>query len=276
MVSVRTGTPAGTRTGRTPPVSLPSTVVLSELEFDVLWESQRFPRRHVVLDVPSPGATRAERDRLVKQVWAGLAERGLAHGERPVAELADQLALLAYPRRSVDAWIWTDRPIRALSAAGNGEAVLAVVDTGEVWLIPARDSAFVPAAVSVAGDVPAGPGVSVSTPLAGLREADLAAGGDPAGLVTELRERGVNLNRAHNLAQMLGGMRVRGQFGAEVTLRDQRVVRANRVVAFHDTPRGRYLYLVRPSADGHDWVTVTPANNSVLAGSVLEMFDELG
>ena len=32
-------------------------LVLSALEFDVLWESFELPRRHVALDVPSDGTT---------------------------------------------------------------------------------------------------------------------------------------------------------------------------------------------------------------------------
>jgi EspG family len=256
-------------------VVLPSSVVLTALEFDVLWESQRFPRRHVVLDVPSPGITHSGRAELVAKVWAGLEERGLADGRRPAEGLSDQLALLANPRRSVDGWIWTDREIRALAAVNGADAVLAVVDSGEVWLIPARDTSFVPAAISVAGDCPAGPGASVSLPLTLLREADQAAGGDAVAVIGELQERGLGVDESHRLAGMLAGMTTRGQFGAEVAGRNQRMHRADRVVAFHDTGQGRYLYLIRPSADGQQWVTVTPANNTLLATSVLEMLDEL-
>lgn len=256
-------------------MSLPSSVVLSALEFDVLWSSQRFPRRHVVLDVPSPGATHTERAKLVAETWASLAERGLAKSNRPDSELADQLALLANPKQAVDAWVWTDREIRALAVSVGGSALLAVVDSGQVWLIPARPTSFVTSAVSVAGECPPGGGHSVSLPLDLLRAADNEVGGDPEKLVTALNRRGLGLTDAQELAGMFTGIGTRGQFGAEVTLRDGRVRRADRVVAFHDTDWGRYLYLVRPSADGIAWATVVPANNARIAENVAELLDEL-
>jgi hypothetical protein len=259
-------------------VGLPSTVVLSVLEFDVLWEAQRFPRRHVVLDVPSPGLTTRDRALLVTQAWASLAERGLADGGRPEPELADRLALLAHPQRAVDAWVWTDREIRGLAACAGREALFAVVDRDEVWLIPARDSSFVEAAVSMAGECPAGYGRSVSLPQDTLRAADEDAGGDPKALVAELIDRDVPLGEAQLLSGMFGGITTRGQFGAQRlgggTGGGQRSRRANRVVAFHDTPSGRYMYLTRPSPDGQRWATVTPVDNARLATAVWELLDE--
>lgn len=255
-------------------MGLPSSVVLSALEFDVVWESQRLPGRHVVLEVPSPGVTRNQRAELVRRAWAGLAERGLAERGRVDSDLADRLALLAYPERSVDAWIWTDREIRGLAAQSGRDAMLGVVDRDEVWLIPARDSSLAEAAVSLAGECPAGYGRSVSVPLDLLRSADRAAHGDPQALVGELTELAVPLGKAQVLAGMFTGMTSRGQFGAQRTATHRATRRADRVVAFHDTGRGRYLYLTRPSADGQVWATVTPADNRAVAAAVWELLDE--
>ena len=261
-------------------MGLPSTVVLSALEFDVLWEAQRFPRRHVALDVPSPGVTLRQRADLVATAWAGLAERGLAHvgtGDRGRAEpeLADRLSLLAHPERSVDGWIWTDREIRCLAVQSGRQAMLGVVDRDEVWLIPARDSSFVEAAVSTAGQCPAGWGRSISVPQDTLRAADEAACGDPKALIVQLEERDVPLGQAQVLAAMFTGIVGRGQFGAERAGAAGRVPRrADRVVAFHDTDRGRYLYVTRRSADSRLWATVTPADNRGIASSVWELLDE--
>ncbi len=256
-------------------MSLPSSVVLSALEFDVTWASQRFPRRHIALDVPSPGATHTERAELVAKAWAGLAERGLATGTRPTSELADQLALLANPKQAIDTWVWTDREIRGLAVSVGTSALLAVVDSGQVWLIPARPTSFVNSAVSVAGECPPGGGRSVSLPLATLRAADKEVGGDPVKLITALNRRGVGLGDSQALGRMFDGISTRGQFGAELTLRDGRVRRADRVVAFHDTHWGRYLYLVRPGGDGTAWATVVPANSARIAENVAELLDEL-
>jgi ESX secretion-associated protein EspG len=255
-------------------VGLPSTVVLSALEFDVLWEAQRFPRRHVVLDVPSPGVTVRQRAELVEQAWAGLAQRGLADRARAEPELADRLALLAYPERSVDGWIWTDREIRGLAVQSGRHAMLGVIDRDEVWLIPARDSSFVEAMVSTAGQCPPGWGRSISLPQDTLRAADEAACGDPKALIVQLEERDVPLGEAQVLAAMFTGIVGRGQFGAERVGAGRVTRRADRVVAFHDTDRGRYLYVTRRSADSRLWATVTPADNRGIASSVWELLDE--
>jgi hypothetical protein len=251
-------------------VGLPGTVVLSTAEFDVLWESERLPARHVALDGPSPGLTTAARAELVARVWAALAERGLAEGGRAEPELAERLALLAHPQRSVDAWLWADREVRALAAMSGEQAMLGVVDRNQVWLIPARDTAFVPTAVSVAGECPAGDGHGVTVPLDLLRAADAEVNGDPRALIMALERRGVPLAQAQELGRMFTGITLRGQFGAERTPRGARRRRADRVVAFHDNEQGRYLFLTRPG-----WATVTPADNARLAAAVSELFDEL-
>jgi hypothetical protein len=255
-------------------VGLPSSVVLSALEFDVVWESLRLPAKHVALDVPSPGVTRSRRAELVAGAWAGLAERGLAERGRADSELADRFALLAYPERSVDGWVWTDREIRGLAAQSGRDAMLAVVDQGQVWLIPARGSSLVEAVVSMAGESPAGRGRSINVPLDVLRAADQAVGGDAKALVVELTDRDVPLGKAQVLGTMFADMTGRGQFGAQRTAAGRPARRAGRVVAFHDTIRGRYLYLTRPSADGRMWATVTPADNRALAAAVWELLDE--
>lgn len=251
------------------------TIVLSTLEFDVLWESERLPGKHEALTVPSPGRTHTERRRLVAEAFAGLAQRGLAKGDRAVPELADQLSLLAHPQLSIDAWVWTDHRISALAVVAGRSALLAAVDGPEVWLIPARETAIVEAAVSVAGDVAAGPGHSVSLPTEVLRAADAEARGDHRELAAALGRSGIPGSDAKTLAAMVDGMNVRGQFCVERMQRDQRMLRADRVVAFHDTPRGRYVYLAKPNADGRSWSTVTPADNRRLVTCVQELLAEV-
>ncbi|MEU4741294.1 ESX secretion-associated protein EspG [Actinosynnema sp. NPDC023658] len=252
------------------------TVVLSTLEFDVAWEGERLTRRNVALDVPSPGITHTERAVFVDQAWGSLAERGLAVNRRLTPELADAFALLANPQVSIDLWIWVDRrKIKGLAAASGDEAVLAVVDGDEVWLIESRASALAEAAVSVAGDMPAGYGRSISLPNDVLRAASDEAGRDAEKLVLALERRGLALHEAQELAGMCDGMGTRGQFGAERAQPAGPPVRAGRVVAWHDTPSGRYLHQVRPSSDGRNWSTITPIDNARLAGCVWELLQEV-
>ncbi|TVT53713.1 ESX secretion-associated protein EspG [Amycolatopsis rhizosphaerae] len=250
-------------------------IVLSTLEFDVLWEAERLPPAHPALRVPSPGRTHSERRALVEQAWESLAERRLARGKRVSGELMDQLHLLASPRVGIDIWVWTDRQIKGLAVSTGSQALLGVVDRDEVWLIPARDTSLPESAVSVAGELPAGIGHSVSAPHAVVRAADAAAKGDPKALVTALEDRGVVLWQAQELAGMLVGMTTRGQFGVERAGRDGVTRRADRVIAFHDTDAGRYLVQVSPNSDGQAWVTVAPADNQLLANRIWELLDEV-
>ncbi|HET9142173.1 ESX secretion-associated protein EspG [Actinophytocola sp.] len=250
-------------------------VVLSTLEFDVLWELERLPVRHVALDVPSPGRTHTERAALVREALAELERRGLAEGGRAVADLADWLHLLAYPQISIDSWVWTDHEIKSLAAATGNQGLLAVVEPREVWLIPARSTALADAAVSIAGVVPAGRGYSVSVATELLLAADGKTRGRPQELAAVLRENGVSTMDAKALAAMLSGMDTRGQFCVERRQRDQQMRRADRVVAFHDNPDGRYAYLARPNNAGKTWSTITPADNAMLASFVRELLDEV-
>lgn len=250
-------------------------LVLSILEFDVLWEAEGLPERHVALDVPSPGATYAERAQLVEQAWDSLNDKRLARGQKPSPGLVDSLHLLAGPQVSIDVWIWTDRQITGLAVSSGSQALLGVVDNDEVWLIPARETGLADAAVSVAGELPAGIGNSVSLPHRVLIEADAEAGGDAKAMVTALEDRDVELWHAQELAAMLHGMTIRGQFGVQRTGRDGRTHRGGGVVAFYDTEKGRYLFQVRAGDDGRDWATVVPADNGMLAGRVKELLSEV-
>ncbi|GAB3140549.1 ESX secretion-associated protein EspG [Amycolatopsis stemonae] len=249
-------------------------LVLSALEFDVLWESFGLPRRHVALDVPSEGITRAERSKLVESAWASLSERRLARNRRVSGEVADLLHLLARPQFGIDVWVWAEREIRGRAVSVRSQAVLAVVDHGEVWLIPATEDGLPEAAVSVAGDLGPGIGQTVSIPYDVLRSADESARGDAKALVTALEDRGVELFHAQELSGMLLGQEARGQFGAERVGRDGVVHRAGRVVAFFDTDAGRYLFQVIPDRDGREWATITPADNALLATRIRELMAE--
>lgn len=252
-----------------------NSIVLSALEFDVLWESERLPDRHVAIDVPSPGRTHTERRELVVKAWDALEQRGLAERGRATSDLADQLALLASPTISIDCWIASTREIRGVAVSSGRRALLGVVDSGEVWLIPARDTALAEAAVSIAGQLPPGRGRSVSVPHDVLAAADAEADSDPERLIMCLANHGVPLSQAQTLAGMFAGIRVRGQFGARRRGRDRQTHIADRVVAFHDTHLGRFVYLVKPNSNGERWDTVAPADNHRIATCIYELLDEI-
>lgn len=251
------------------------TIVLSKLEFDVLWESEKLPAKHEALTVPSPGRTHTERRKLVAEAFAGLAQRGLATRDRAVPELADLLIMLAHHQLAIDSWVWTDHRISSLAVVAGSAALLAAVDGPQVWLIPARETSIAEAAVSISGEVVAGPGRSVSVPTDVVTAADTEARGDVRAFTNALTNKGVSTQDAKMLAEMVRDMNVRGQFCVTRMQRDQRMVRADRVVAFHDTPRGRYVHLAKPNNDGRMWSTVTPADSRRLATCVQELMAEV-
>ena len=251
------------------------TIVLSKLEFDVLWESEKLPAKHEALTVPSPGRTHTERRKLVAEAFAGLEQRGLATRDRAVPELADLLVMLAHHQLAIDSWVWTDHRISSLAVVAGSAALLAAVDGPQVWLIPARETSIAEAAVSISGDVVAGPGRSVSVPTDVITAADAETRGDVRKFTNALTNKGVSGQDAKMMAEMVRDMNVRGQFCVTRQQRDQRMLRADRVVAFHDTPRGRYVHLAKRNNDGRMWSTVTPADSRRLATCVQELMMEV-
>ncbi|WP_020499561.1 ESX secretion-associated protein EspG [Sciscionella marina] len=254
---------------------MPDSVVLSPLEFDVAWELEGHREPRPAIRVPSPGRYESERAELVRSALASLGARGLARRGRIDGDLADRLALLANYRLAVDTWVYAERWITALAVTNRHTAQLAVVDSDEVWLIPARENALVEAAVSVAGSAPQGAGSSVSVPEDLLVRVDAETGGDPEAMITKLERDGVRLNSAQTIAQMAGDISVRGQFGAERRAADGGLRRANRVVGFHDNPSGRFAQITGRAKDGTTWLTMTPADNEKLLMCVCELLDEL-
>lgn len=254
-------------------------IVLSALEFDVACESEGLTeRRHIVLTVPSPGATHTERADLVAQVWSQLRARALAEpdADRLDEEFADLLVLLDRPQLAVDLRIWApERSIRALGSANGNAGLVTIVDGDVVELAPVRGSSLPEAVVSVAGDGPAGGGRPVSVPHDVLMDAGARAGQDMRAFADELRGLGVEPDDAEMLSRMAEGMGMRGQFGVEHTpARSAKPLRSDRVVGFHDTPDGRYLHSVRASGDGRQWSTVAPCDNRRLAEYVRELIGD--
>ncbi|MDA3643476.1 ESX secretion-associated protein EspG [Saccharopolyspora indica] len=254
-------------------------IVLSTLEFDVVCEAEKLTEhRHIVLDVPSPGTTYTERAELVSEAWASLRAKRLAEAarDRLDVDFADLVGLLDRPQRSVDVRIWADRSIRALASANGSAGLLTIVDADVVELTAIRGGSLAEAAVSVAGNMPAGPGRAVSLPNDVLRKAsDYAGPNNPLEFSDELRMLGIPPDDAADVAHMANGMGIRGQFGVEASRNRGRPERANRVVAFHDTDHGRYLHVVRSSGDGRRWSTIAPADNARIAEYTRELLAEI-
>ena len=248
-------------------------LTLSALEFDVLWEHLRLEMMPLVIKVPSPGRTHTERRQLQQRVWADLEARGLGGPNSLDPRLTDLLRLLHRPEFEVDARIWSGRSVRVLAAASGRSGVLAVLTEDGLTLRPASSEGLPREAVSVLRPLAAGPGHSVTLPS---RDLDAAAEGaaTPELLEQHLRARGLREPDAHALAEMIRDAGDRGQFGAAARDRWGKRVRPDRVVAFFDTPRGRYVQMRRASAGSEPWSTIGPADQRRLVQHVTDLLTE--
>jgi hypothetical protein len=250
---------------------------LSALEFDVLTEHLELDGVPLVLKVPSPGRTHAERAKLVASAWRAMSNRGLISGGELDADLEWMLRLVAEPGREVDGRSWLQRSVRVLAAAEkDGERAVLVVKDGDHLSFSAVSAAGLPrAAISPLPELPAGPGRSVSVPSDVLDAAAHEVGDKTEQLASALQRRGVRPDDAEVLGEMVAGAVAQGQFGAAARVRYGRRERAERVVGFFDSALGRYAQLRTTSPSGEAWSTIAPADNRRLAGHVEELLDEV-
>ncbi|WP_199439501.1 ESX secretion-associated protein EspG [Umezawaea beigongshangensis] len=248
-------------------------LVVSALEFDVLWEHLRLESLPLVLKVPSPGRTTDERARIVRGVWDELERRGLGGPRSLDPQLEDLLTLLNRPVHEVDGRVWLGRRVRVLAASTTSSAALAVLDGDRLTLRPASVDGLPREALSVLPQAPAGPGHSVTLPSADLDAAARSAS-SPQGLEAALRERGTRAEDAKVLTEMFTDAGHRGQFGAAARDRFGKRLRPDRVVSFFDTPRGRYLQMRRAAEGQQPWSTVSPVDHRRLVQHLTELLQD--
>ncbi|MDX8030269.1 ESX secretion-associated protein EspG [Lentzea sp. BCCO 10_0856] len=240
--------------------------LLSTREFEVLWQTLRLGRLPYPLDVPSEGDTEQERKALQDRTLAGLRQRGLADDVR----LEDLLRLLDDHEVSVDAVLGLDRTVRALAAATESEAVLAVLDGDQIGLAEIRPTGLAREIVRVLPAGEAGPGSALSVRLETLQQAvalqeaeqDDEDSEDPWGAADDemddrqaLQRAGLSAQDARQMDELAANRVAGGQFGVT-----HGRSRADVVINWFDTHQGRYL-MVR--SDG--WLSLSPTDNDRIA-----------
>src|SRR6201999_622261 len=187
-------------------------VTITALEFDVLWEPLALDAMPLVLRVPSPGRTDAERAKFVSHAWDSLARRGLGRQVDLDPRLGRLVSLLRRPDREIDGRLWVGHHLRLFAAATGDQAVLATMVGTQLTLQEADATGLPRYALSELPDAPAGPGQSIT-----LRSADFEAAAqestDQERVAAALRERGVRPSDAEKLAEMIGDVIRQGQFG---------------------------------------------------------------
>jgi hypothetical protein len=241
-------------------------VVLSHLEFDLLWEDLGNGDMPYPLSVPSHGETMAARDELGATVFAALGEAGLADEHDVAPELIDLFELLSSPVVSVDALVVGDEPWRLLAAVKDKLGVLAVLDSREVALEPFRGNELVPTVVRILGEATPGPGGQMRLPRVAFSAAmDGYARGGYAGFETALSTAGITGRTVRPLATLVtsaryaaGQLAVNGPGGRSP------------VTSWFDTEAGRYA-VTGEDLGGEAWVTVTPADGSWIADRIASL-----
>ncbi|WP_086821145.1 ESX secretion-associated protein EspG [Allokutzneria sp. NRRL B-24872] len=250
-------------------------VVLSPVEFDVLWSHLGLPEMPLVIRVPSPGKTHQERAELEHAVWDGIGARGLGRPIQLDAELERMLEVLALPDREVDGRVWLGRSVRVLAAARDGDGVLAVLEGSHLRLRQIADFGLPRTALSVLPTLPAGTGRSITLPSSDLDAAAAQAGNSVESLEAALRQYGVRAEDANALSTVVGDVGDRGQFGVAARDSHGKRHRADRVIGFFDTPAGRYLQTRSASPSGVPWSTISPADVRRLTQHLDELLAEL-
>ena len=230
-------------------------------EFDVLWRGQGLGVPPAVLDMPSPGGSRAERARIEHAVWSALTGRGLATGFGETA-LGLRAALGVVAGRVTSFELYTAE-LRALLGRVNHQAVLVEFADGRLSLRTVADTGLAQTIAALLPDLPAGHGRSITVDAGLLARTEAA----PSPRVV-LRRGGLSRDDARTLADMMCGAEGHGQIVAEVT-RHGVTRRSDRVVAFFHNATGRYRVI---RTDEH--ITITPVTRAMLAAAADELISE--
>jgi hypothetical protein len=240
-------------------------LVLSTVEFDVVWRGLGLGPPPVVLQLASPGRTHTQRRHIEAQVWAALRERGLASG----AGLAPLLALLAAPAPRVEVRAWGATTVRAAAVGRRDAGVLARRRADAVVVEPCGSVAGA-AAGAVAGGCP-GPGRAAAVRDAALTAALHRPSG--AGLRADLVARGADPTEAGLVARMLRAVAGRAQITVAVPDHWQVVRRSPELLELLDGPAGRYLLTRSDGADGTRWASVAPVDDRRLRSRIVDLLD---
>lgn len=282
----------------------------SPLTFDFLWEGMGIGEHPYPLRIPSHGATVDERHSLRNRAEAELRAQGIKDARGNVAPIVESwMTTLAQGVLTIDAVHIPDfkKPMISALAATNGhEAVLAVQDPNGIWMRSAPADGLASEIIQLLPPCERGTERSitmsrsdaqrtapsrVNLPSRAERDREKAEERKPeekSGLFGLLRkataaepEREARPRKSlserttgdprQDYAQLSGQPRLRGgQIG--VTGRDEngRKHRAP-VLSWFDTATGRYLSLTREGPDGHEWLTISPADARTLRTRLAEM-----
>jgi hypothetical protein len=260
---------------------------LSLAAIDLLWEQLRLGTPVRIFEVPSFGATMADRDRIRAVVLDDLASRRLAHRGRLEPEVEEALGTLSRFQQAIDVVAMLDRDnpdekVLARVASNGRDAILARLRDQTVSFDTYRAESMVAEAVRLIGDERPGPGRSVTYPEADQQVRQPAAvrhgDGDEGfrGVFEPVQQAqgGYDLER-RAARTMWERKRTRiGMFTAYGRDRAGRE-RTAPVLSWFDTEDGRYLGHTRPGPDGQQWTTYAPADRTRITQQLVGLLDSV-
>lgn len=246
----------------------PRRTVLTAVELDVLWERLGLGPAPVVLQLPSPGRSVAERRDVQARGLQALRERGLADVAGPDPTLAHQLRQLARPSEQLELRGSWGHSVRALAAGRPGSGVLAVRRDATITL---ESCGSLPSSLlAVLPEAGPGPGRAATAPTTVIA-AGLSATG--SGMRAALIAHGLPSTDAALLSRMLRTGHGRAQIVALAVDASGVARRAGGVLGVVDGPYGRYLLTRSVADDGVEWTTVAPVDNRTLRHRVSNLLD---
>lgn len=214
------------------------TTFLSPLTLDFLWESLGAGEPPYPLSVRSHGETDDERRALRRRVTGELGDSGTAR---------DLLSLLAEADRGIDS-VWSDEAgaeQAAVVVAVGSRALVATQTSDGLWLRPIDAGALASSLVELLPPAPRG-----SEPSITVAADDLPHGRSHADRQVLAR---FAAQRNHRAGQL--GVNARKPLGGRAR---------PPVLSWFDTDTGRYLTYAKRGADGHEWITIAPADPPML------------
>jgi hypothetical protein len=245
---------------------------LSLAAIDLLWEQLRLGTGVRIFEVPSVGATMADRNRLRQLVLDDLTSRDLAYRGRLSPEVEEALVTLSAFSHAIDAVGIIDKDERLLArAATNGRnGIMARLRNQIISFDTFRPESLVSEVVRLIGDEKPGPGHSVTFP-----ETPTAPPSDGVMQAARPQQNGYEVQR--RAAQTMWE-RTRKRVGMfTVYGRDKLRAREQSlpVLSWFDTVDGRYIGHCRPGPDGRQWTTYAPADSARIAQQLIGMLNEV-
>jgi len=245
---------------------MPDAFGLSVAMADILGDRLRTDIRRYPLEIPYIGRTEDERAQVTQAGLRGMEADGLAYRGRPDADVEAAIQTLGRSTVAAAMVLSLDRGnqlIRARVAANGGTAILVLQHENMLHFKFIRPTGLVPALMNLVPNCPPLAARSVTFPRTDARQPQSRSDDDDGDSVLRAvmpRNTGGAMER-QSAARMLALPRERAGsvlvFGYDRNGREHQAG----MLAWADTPEGRFMSAEKHGSDGVIWETHSPADN---------------